>query len=105
MQHWFRVDTAYDDSAGTLTIQHTPKHACVRYAYFAPYSWERHAELIMRMQVGASLAGWLAGWLPQAPKAHDVELVHVCTPLFESRQGIEQCHSTPARPSAKSAHK
>jgi murein tripeptide amidase MpaA len=52
MQHWFRVDTAYDDASGTLTIKHTPKHGCVRYAYFAPYSWERHTELVMRMQVG-----------------------------------------------------
>jgi murein tripeptide amidase MpaA len=52
MQHWFRVDTSYDEAAGRLTIQHTPAQACVRYAYFAPYSWERHAELVMRMQVG-----------------------------------------------------
>lgn len=52
MQHWFRVqETSYDDAAGVLTIKHTPEQNCVRYAYFAPYSLERHAELIMRMQV------------------------------------------------------
>ena len=52
MQHWFRVqDTSYDEAAGVLTIKHTPERAVVRYAYFAPYSLERHTELIMRMQV------------------------------------------------------
>lgn len=52
MVNWFRVqDTSYDEAAGVLTIKHTPAHNCVRYAYFAPYSLERHAELIMRMQV------------------------------------------------------
>lgn len=55
LQRWFRVDTSYDSDKGVLTIQHTPKHKCVRYAYFAPYSLERHAELIMRMQVGCCL--------------------------------------------------
>jgi murein tripeptide amidase MpaA len=52
MQHWFRVqDTSYDEAGGVLTIKHTPEQDCVRYAYFAPYSLERHAELIMGMQV------------------------------------------------------
>lgn len=54
MQHWFRVqDTSYDQAACVLTIRHTPDQQCVRYAYFAPYSWERHTELVMRMQVCA----------------------------------------------------
>jgi murein tripeptide amidase MpaA len=56
MQHWFRVDTSYDEAAGRLTIQHTPTQACVRYAYFAPYSWDRHAALVMRMQVSTRQA-------------------------------------------------
>ena len=52
MSSWYRVqDTSYDEAAGVLTIRHTPGSNCVRYAYFAPYSLERHAELIMRTQV------------------------------------------------------
>jgi murein tripeptide amidase MpaA len=52
LQHWFRVQsTSYDPQTGALTISHTPEHSCVRYAYFAPYSLERHAALIARMQV------------------------------------------------------
>lgn len=52
MVNWYRVqDTAYDEAVGVLTIKHTPECNCVCYAYFAPYSLERHAELIMRIQV------------------------------------------------------
>ncbi len=45
-QRWFRVPTRYAD--GTLTIEHTPTGDAVYYAYFAPYSQERHADLIAR---------------------------------------------------------
>jgi len=41
---WFRVDTAYED--GELVISHTPELDSIYYAYFAPYSMERHADLI-----------------------------------------------------------
>ncbi|MFO7561029.1 MAG: M14-type cytosolic carboxypeptidase [Enhygromyxa sp.] len=42
---WRRVaDTRYAD--GTLTIAHTPERDAVYYAYFAPYSMERHHDLI-----------------------------------------------------------
>ncbi|MEL6112147.1 MAG: M14-type cytosolic carboxypeptidase [Pseudomonadota bacterium] len=41
---WFRVDTDYTD--GTLTITHTPQSDCVWFAYFAPYSMERHHDLM-----------------------------------------------------------
>ncbi len=44
-EHWFRVDTtAYEN--GQLIINHTPEQDSVYYAYFAPYSLERHADLI-----------------------------------------------------------
>jgi len=41
---WFRVDTAYEN--GELVISHTPDFDSVYYAYFTPYSMERHADLI-----------------------------------------------------------
>lgn len=41
---WFRVSTVYKD--GTLTIQHVPETDSVYYAYFAPYSYDRHQELV-----------------------------------------------------------
>lgn len=45
---WFRVPTAYDGSV--LTISHTPQFDSIYYAYFEPYSWERHLELLGRAQ-------------------------------------------------------
>ena len=41
---WFRVETSYAD--GELVIEHTPELDSIYYAYFAPYSMERHADLI-----------------------------------------------------------
>jgi murein tripeptide amidase MpaA len=41
---WFRVETEYDGAS--LTIRHRPERDSVRYAYFAPYSMERHADLV-----------------------------------------------------------
>lgn len=43
-EEWFRVDTEYHD--GELTIEHTPESEQIYYAYFAPYSYERHLDLI-----------------------------------------------------------
>lgn len=48
---WFRVPTAYDGQV--LTISHTPEHDSVYYAYFEPYSWERHLDLLGRLSGAA----------------------------------------------------
>jgi murein tripeptide amidase MpaA len=62
--HWFRVPTAYDN--GVMTIEHTPQHDAIWYAYFEPYSLESHQALIGRMsnaplarveRLGASVEG------------------------------------------------
>lgn len=47
--HWFRVPTTYDGSV--MTISHTPEADSVYYAYFEPYSWERHLALLDRAQL------------------------------------------------------
>lgn len=46
-ERWFRVPTSYDGQA--LTISHAPAHDSVYYAYFEPYSWERHLALLGRI--------------------------------------------------------
>ncbi|RLA13295.1 MAG: hypothetical protein DRQ59_05650 [Gammaproteobacteria bacterium] len=43
-EYWFRVDTEFDDEK--LVINHESTHDQVYFAYFAPYSMERHADLI-----------------------------------------------------------
>ena len=45
---WFRVNTEYYN--GELIIRHTPEQASVYYAYFAPFSYERHLDLLQRIQ-------------------------------------------------------
>jgi murein tripeptide amidase MpaA len=45
---WSRADTTYDkaEDGGTLTIRYTPSSAIAWFAYFAPYSIERHHDLV-----------------------------------------------------------
>ncbi|MES2116358.1 MAG: M14-type cytosolic carboxypeptidase, partial [Pseudomonadota bacterium] len=46
---WFRVPTSFDGQV--MTIEHTPDHDSVYYAYFEPYSWERHLALLDSAQL------------------------------------------------------
>jgi murein tripeptide amidase MpaA len=45
---WARAETSYDkaEDGGTLTIRHTPAGDLCSFAYFAPYSHERHLDLV-----------------------------------------------------------
>jgi murein tripeptide amidase MpaA len=45
---WFRVDTAYDGEH--LVITHYPEAESCYFAYFAPYSYERHMDLLSQAQ-------------------------------------------------------
>ena len=47
-KNWFRVPTNYDGKV--LTITHTPERDSVYYAYFEPYSWERHLDLLGKVE-------------------------------------------------------
>ena len=50
-RHWTRTETRYDPAAnnGTLTITVTPDSDNLWCAYFAPYSMERHHDLVARI--------------------------------------------------------
>ena len=43
-EEWMRIDTGYD--GGVLTMRATPNSDSVWFAYFAPYTMERHHELV-----------------------------------------------------------
>jgi murein tripeptide amidase MpaA len=51
---WHRVPTTYEN--GVLTIRHAPDTDLVHYAYFAPYSMERHADLVARCQAAEEVS-------------------------------------------------
>ncbi|KUM02511.1 carboxypeptidase family protein [Chromobacterium subtsugae] len=46
--NWFRVPTRYED--GVMTIEHVPLSGSIYYAYFEPYSYEQHLNLIGQAQ-------------------------------------------------------
>ncbi len=47
-EFWARADSSYDagEDNGTLTIRYTPASNIAYFAYFAPYSMERHHDLV-----------------------------------------------------------
>jgi len=48
-EHWFRVPTEFDGQ--NLTISITPEYDSIYFAYFSPYSYERHQDLIHNAQL------------------------------------------------------
>ncbi|TXH89975.1 MAG: hypothetical protein E6Q78_06075 [Rhodoferax sp.] len=63
-QHWFRIDTQYDGTVMTTSL--VPSTECVYFAYFEPYSWEQHLDLlagaaasdcVQQERLGATLDG------------------------------------------------
>ena len=48
-EEWFRVPTTYEN--GVLKININPVHDALYFAYFAPYSYERHLDLVHQAQL------------------------------------------------------
>ncbi|TXD97827.1 carboxypeptidase family protein [Psychrobacter frigidicola] len=48
-QHWFRLPTSYKN--GKLTIVVDMEYETIQIAYFAPYSYERHQDLLAAVQL------------------------------------------------------
>jgi len=72
---WFRVPTSYEN--GELVIEHTPAYNSVYYAYFAPYSMERHADFIAEMQLHSDVSVSVLG---QTLDGQDLDLLTIGTP-------------------------
>ena len=72
---WFRVPTSFDGTA--MTIAHTPARDSLYYAYFEPYSWERHLELLGRADVSPRVRVTDLG---ATVDGRDLNLVTVGTP-------------------------
>ncbi|MBT2135662.1 carboxypeptidase family protein [Croceibacterium sp. LX-88] len=56
--YWARAETSFDknEDGGTLTIRHTPDSDIAWFAYFAPYSLERHHDLIAEAAASEGVA-------------------------------------------------
>ena len=69
---WFRIATRYAD--GVMSVAHTPAADTLYIAYFEPYSWERHLDLLARAQgAPASRIRTLA----QTRDGRDLDLIHL----------------------------
>lgn len=69
---WFRCEGVYEDQIFSLTM--TPEHDTVWFAYYPPYSMERHRALIDR-----ALTSPLARLdvLGQTPDGHDLQMLRI----------------------------
>ncbi len=73
---WFRVPTRLQD--GILTISHTPEHDHIYYAYFAPYTMERHHDLICLYTEFPNVALRVAG---QTLDGQDIDVLTIGSEL------------------------
>ncbi|MEM7159827.1 MAG: M14-type cytosolic carboxypeptidase [Myxococcota bacterium] len=74
-QHWFRVPASYDK--GELVIEHAPQLDTVYYAYFAPYSHERHLDLVAE---ASSMPGVSYARLGATVDGRDLDLLQIGAP-------------------------
>lgn len=77
---WFRVDTDYVD--GELVINHIPEFDHVFYAYFVPYSYERHLDLIYQSQLNPNTQVITLG---ETLDGRDMSLIQIGTPSPEKK--------------------
>lgn len=73
--HWFRVPTEYD--AGTLSFRLRPDRDSVYFAYFAPYSRERHRDFIARCLASPRVALEVPG---RTVDGDDLDLLVIADP-------------------------
>ncbi|KAA9130457.1 carboxypeptidase family protein [Marinihelvus fidelis] len=80
LSNWFRIDTAFDGTA--LSWRHTPETDTTWFAYFAPYTYDRHQRLIGRAQAAP---GVRAEVLCPTPDGHAVTLLRFGEPAANKK--------------------
>lgn len=85
-QHWFRIETEYDGQV--MTARARPETQCMYFAYFEPYSWEQHLDLLGSATTSALVTQEHLGVTVQG---RDMTLLRVtdadaATPLTEKKK-------------------
>eukprot|EP00887_Chlorella_sp_A99_P002437 scaffold10.g2437.t1 len=76
-KHWFRIPTTYSAKEGVLSWSCRPRHGAIFFAYFAPYTYEMHQELLAEMQGHDEVRLEMLG---ETLDGHDLDLLRVGTP-------------------------
>ncbi len=79
-QSWFRVETEFDGD--NLRILHTPEFDQMYFAYFAPYSYERHLDLLAISQTSPDCKGQYLG---DTLDGRDMSLLVIGTPQEDKK--------------------
>lgn len=72
---WFRVPTTYHN--GVLTIQHTPEDNSVFYAFWTPFSYEQHLDMVSAAQRSPLC---ILEFLGETVEGRDIDLLIVGEP-------------------------
>ena len=80
LEHWHRIETRFDGQQ--LSWQCTPASDAVYFAYFAPYSFERHQQLIGR---ALGTPGVSAEVLCVTPDGHPLTLLTIGEPAAHKK--------------------
>jgi murein tripeptide amidase MpaA len=74
-QEWFRIPTTFRN--GILSFQLKPEHNSVYFAYFVPYSYERHLDLIHEAQLSDDVQMEIIG---KTFLGRDIEMLQIGKP-------------------------
>lgn len=80
-QEWFRIESQFDGD--NLSFEFTPEHPSVYFAYFIPYSYERHLDLISDAQMYLDCQHYLLG---QTLDGRDMSMLVVGEPTPEKKK-------------------
>ena len=83
-QNWLRHPTSLEN--GTMTIKFQPEYDSVYFAYFAPYSMERHADLVARSHLSPRCSHRVVG---KTLDGQDIDLLKFS--LSEDEQPKKRC--------------
>lgn len=95
-EEWFRIPTTF--RAGVLSFRFTPKHNSVYFAYFAPYSYERHLDLIHQAQRSEHVRMEIVG---KTFLGRDIEMLVIGTPARRKKTIWVIARQHPGEPMAE----
>ena len=79
LNRWYRTPASYDDQSLSWSI--TPTHDVMYFAYFAPYSLDRHAQKLVHW---SGLKGAALERLGSTLDGRDLDCLHIVEPSFQS---------------------